>query len=73
MKNTGRNQFKQFKKIIGLLVFLFSVFGNKGNRFLLNIFRSTNGKIGILLRYIIVKNLVKSMGDNVSIHSGVFY
>lgn len=30
------------------------------------------GKIGIALRYILLKTLAKQVGDNVSIHSGVY-
>lgn len=72
MKTTGRDQFRKFKPLIVFLVKIFKVFGRNGNVFLLKCFRNTNGKIGILLRYILLKNVCKKVGDNVSIHPGVY-
>lgn len=69
---TGRESFNRFNKIINVLVVLFSLFGRRGNHFLLKLFRNTNGKLGLLLRYIFVKNTAKSVGNNVSIQPGVF-
>ncbi|WP_205660305.1 acyltransferase [Cognatitamlana onchidii] len=34
--------------------------------------RNISGNIGLLIRFIMLKNLAKSCGDNVSIHEGVF-
>ena len=69
---TGRESFNRFNKIINVLVVLFSLLGRRGNHFLLKLFRNTNGKLGLLLRYIFVKNTAKSVGNNVSIQPGVF-
>ncbi|MCJ7933010.1 MAG: acyltransferase [Chryseobacterium sp.] len=69
---TGRDQFKKFESIIKLLITLFSLLGKGGNYFLLKSFRNTNGKVGLLLRYIFVKNIAKKAGTNVSIQPGVF-
>lgn len=69
---TGRESFNRFNKIINVLVVLFSILGRRGNHFLLILFRNTNGKLGLLLRYIFVKNTAKSVGNNVSIQPGVF-
>lgn len=69
---TGRESFNRFNKIINVLVVLFSLLGRRGNHFLLKFFRNTNGTLGLLLRYIFVKNTAKSVGNNVSIQPGVF-
>lgn len=39
---------------------------------MLHLFRNTGGKIGIAIRYILVKTLAKSCGNNVSIKQYVF-
>lgn len=69
---TGRESFNRFNKIINVLVVLFSLLGRRGNHFLLKLFRNTNGKLGLLLRYIFVKNSAKKVGHNVSIQPGVY-
>lgn len=69
---TGRESFRKFHKVINFFVFLFSVFGKGGNDFLLRFFRNTNGKIGLLLRYVFLKNTATSVGVNVSIQPGVY-
>lgn len=70
--STGRNQFKRYKPIISMLTTFLKFFGKKGNMFFLILFRNTNGKLGLLLRYIFVKNIAKKVGDNVSIQPSVF-
>jgi len=72
MRTTGREQFDKFKGIINLFVLFFSVFGKKGNNFFVKCFRNTNGKLGLLLRYIFLKNCAKKIGNNISIQPGVF-
>lgn len=69
---TGRENFRRFHKIINFLCTLFSVFGKKGNTILLRFFRNTNGKPGLLLRYILLKNTGGAVGNNVSIQPGVY-
>lgn len=68
----GRDQFKKYKKIINLLIKVFSLLGKSGNEFLLKKFRNTTGKLGLVLRYVFIKNIAKRVGDNVSIQPGVF-
>jgi len=58
--------FYKYKKFIKLFVKIFSLFPVSLNRRFLVMFRHTKGKIGILLRYILIKNLAKSTGDNVA-------
>lgn len=72
MITTGREQFDRFKGIINLFIYFFRIFGSRGNYFLIKCFRNTNGKIGLLLRYIFLKNCCKSIGNNVSIQPNVF-
>lgn len=69
---TGRDQFKKYKLLIKFLINIFKIFGNPINLFLLKFFRNTNGKLGIVLRYIFLKNTAKKVGDNVSIQPNVF-
>ncbi|MDY0090047.1 MAG: hypothetical protein RBR78_06740 [Flavobacteriaceae bacterium] len=69
---TGRNKFKKYRRILTCLSYSFKVFGQRGNVFLLSFFRNTNGILGIVLRYILVKNIAKKVGDNVSIQPNVF-
>lgn len=69
---TGREKFEKYKSILFLIIKCFGVFGAKGNYFFLKAFRNTNGIVGITLRYIFLKNCARSLGDNVSLHPGVF-
>lgn len=69
---TGRNQFKKYKFVIKILIRFFSVFGKKINNLFLLFFRNSNGKLGLLLRYIFISNLAQKIGDNVSIQPGVY-
>ncbi|MDH0673401.1 acyltransferase [Empedobacter sp. GD03861] len=72
MSNTGREKFRKNKIVINFIAIFFSIFGKGINKKLLNIFRNLNGKIGILLRYVLLKNISKKIGDNVSIQPGCF-
>lgn len=72
MEATGRDLFKKYQRIIDTFVLLFSLFGKKGNACFLRTFRNTNGKVGLLLRYIFLRNTAKYIGKNVSIHPSVF-
>lgn len=72
MRVTGRDKFNKIKGLINFLVSVDAIFPYRFNKFLLGCFRHTNGKIGLLIRYILVRNLAKSCGDNVSIHPGAY-
>lgn len=69
---TGRESFNKFNRIIQILSGFFSIFGRRFNYFLLKFFRHTNGKIGLLLRYVFLKNTAEYIGQNVSIQPGVY-
>lgn len=69
---TGREQFQKIKPIIELCSKILSLLGRKINNKLFLCFRNTSGKFGILIRYILLKNLALKLGDNVSIQPNVF-
>lgn len=69
---SGRDKFKRIKPIIKIWVLLFSFFGKNINSLLFSIFRNFPTKLGILIRYILLKNLAKKVGDNVAIQQNVF-
>jgi|SRR5690606_2734508 len=70
--NTGREKFQKFKLIINFTSSILRLFGKRINLILLKFFRNTNGPIGLVLRYIFLKNCAQKVGDNVSIHPCVF-
>lgn len=72
MSHSGRGLFKKLTFIISIITSFFSIFGKKGNLFLLNFSRNINGNLGIGLRYVFLKNAAKEIGNNVSIHSGCY-
>lgn len=67
----GRDSFEKNKKLIYFFAKLVGVlpYGIK-NRILLCV-TTWNGKVGILIRYILLKTMSKSCGSNVSVHSNV--
>lgn len=68
----GRDKFKQFSPYIRALTRLFFIFP-KGLRMKLFIaVRGLKGKKGLLIRYILLKGLVKKCGDNVGIYENVY-
>ena len=69
---TGREKFDKYNFIINFLVSFFKLLGKKVNFKLLLFFRNTSGMIGVLLRYIFVKNIAKKTGNNLAIHPGVY-
>lgn len=68
----GRNKFRKIKPVINLLVLFFSFFGSYINNFLFILFRNFPTKLGILIRYILLKNIAKNVGDNVAILQNVY-
>lgn len=68
----GREEFHKYKNIINLLVKCISILPKKIQLKLLTFFRNTKGKIGIGIRYCLIKNIAKNCGENVSIHPGVY-
>ena len=68
----GREQFRKYKKLISLIVSLYRVFPTKTRIKLLERHRYMRGRIGIGIRYALLKSLAKSCGDNVGIGQGVY-
>lgn len=69
---TGRDKFQKFKKVIIFFSNVLSILGDDLNLFLFKSSKNISGTKGILIRYIFARNIFKSVGDNVSIHEGVF-
>lgn len=70
--NRGRDEFNKYKAIIIFLVKIITLFPISFRKKIFELFRMKNGKIGVLIRYIFLKSLAKSVGDNVMIAPGVY-
>ncbi|WP_282148198.1 acyltransferase [Algibacter lectus] len=70
--STGREKTKRLSGLINILVYVNKLTPRYINTIFFLMFRNTSGHIGLLIRYVIFKNLSKSCGNNVSIHPGVF-
>jgi len=68
----GRDRFNNFKPIIKILINICSILPRKIRVKLLESTRMTTGTKGLVIRYILLSTLVKSIGDNVSIHPNVY-
>lgn len=69
----GRDKFQKYKVFIIFFVKVFSLVPTTLNIKLLNTCRYINGQKGLLIRYVIFKNIAISCGENVSIHPGVYF
>lgn len=69
----GREQFKKFRKVFSLLVSFYRLFPLKTRIKLLEKHRYMRGKIGIGVRYALLKSIAIECGDNVGIGQGVFF
>lgn len=70
--NRGRDKFKKFKFILHLLTQIILIFPISIRKWMLSVFRNTNGLIGVGIRYILIKSISQKCGDNVLIHPGVY-
>lgn len=68
----GREQFAKYKGAFGVLISLYKAFPLKMRKNALEKYRYMRGKLGIGLRYVILKSITDSIGDNVAIFPGVF-
>lgn len=68
----GRDKFTKYKKIINLISNLFKVLAFNFRIKLFLFARGINGISGLTLRYCLLKIIIKTCGDNVSIHSNVY-
>ena len=69
---SGREKFQKIKPIIIILSLLFSLLPKQFLNMKLKKIQAKEGKFAMLKRYCILKNIAKSIGDNVSIHSNVY-
>ena len=70
--NRGRDKFEKYKKIIMFFVKVVSVLPMSVRKKFLNMFKSTRGTLGIVLRYIFIKAIARKVGDNVVIYENVY-
>lgn len=68
---TGREVVRRYNGIIVFFTTVLSIFPLSFHKWNLKLFRGTKGKIGMLIRYVILKNICPSIGENVSIHENV--
>lgn len=68
----GRDKFNKYKKIIMLFVEIVSILPRSIRQALFNFFQMKKGISGLTIRYILIKTLAKSCGDNVSIYPNVY-
>jgi len=67
-----RELLKRLHIVIKILIFISKIFPKYFHRFNLRFTRNWDGYIGILIRYICLKNLCKTCGDNIAVFSGVY-
>lgn len=65
--------FRKFKPFINILVFTNKIVPLKLNKLLLVFFRNTPTWIGILIRYVLLKNICSKFGDNVIVFQNVIF
>lgn len=70
---TGKLVFDKYYKFILILVKINSVFPKDFNKMLLTLIRNLPGKFGILLRYVLLKNICQNVGKNVIVFEGVVF
>lgn len=70
---SGRERFRRHKRAIAVLIKIANVFPLNFRVKSFEHFRMTRGMKGILFRYVLMKTIAKSCGDNVSIHPGVYF
>jgi acetyltransferase-like isoleucine patch superfamily enzyme len=68
----GRDKFNRYKPIINILVNMCNLLPLIIRQKLFVLFRMTTGNKGLVIRYILLKSIAKSCGDNVSIQPGVY-
>ncbi len=68
----GREQFDKYKGAINTVSFFYKLFPIKMRKQALEKRRNLRGKLGIGLRYAILKSISNSIGDNVALFQGVY-
>lgn len=68
----GRDTFNKYKPILLIISKAIRFLPLKVRIALLTFFRNIDGKIGIAIRYVLLKAIAIKCGDNVSVHAGVY-
>ena len=68
----GRDEFLKYKPFMLTLVAFIKVVPLNLRISIFNFLRMLQGRLGLALRYILLKSIAKECGDNVSIHPGVY-
>lgn len=68
----GRDKFYKYQKIIYLFILIVRILPYKCRLFLFNRARMLQGNVGLAVRYVLLKTLAQSVGNNVSIHPSVY-
>lgn len=71
-KKRGRESFNRYKILINLLTRIIKIIPYKIRVYVFTRLRMLQGIVGIGLRYIFLKSIAKNIGENVSIHPGVY-
>jgi len=69
---SGREKFKKFEGIINICVILVKILPKSYCKGLLVFFRGIRGKKGLLIRYILLRNVCEHCGSNVSVYENVY-
>lgn len=67
------SQFNRIKPLINFIVFINKFLPRSFNKILLVLCRNIPFKVGILIRYVLLKNICKEMGNNVIVYEGVVF
>lgn len=71
-EKSGRDLFRKYEVPIGYLTKLCKMLPKRIQNIMFVFCRNIKGKKGMLFRYVLLKNLAKEAGNNVSIHEGVY-
>ena len=70
---SGRDRFAKHKDTITAMVKLAGLLPRCVRKWLFNHIRMYNGYVGLVGRYVLIKTLAKSVGDNVAIFPGCYF
>lgn len=65
--SSGRNLYDRYEKLLNFLVFIVRLLPKGVTKTLFELFRNTNFKFGVIVRYILLKGIAKSVGKCVYI------
>lgn len=71
-KVRGRDKFAKYKRVIGVISRCYRLLPKKARIALFTFHRPTRGKLGLVIRYALLKSIAIECGDNVAIHENVY-